>query len=452
VTILVARGEEEAIAVESLLRIRFRPKIIAKRAEAWLPDMGSWTPLEHQRPPAGWLIGETPDWLLRMGRGTGKTRTGAEMTLAHLREHGGAHCRVLIGAPTIADVRDVCAEGESGLMTIARHEFTVYNRSMLEATHYNGGRIKMLGSEEPGRWNGPQACFEWRDELALWNKDSYEMSEFGLRLSWADKQGQTRHAQSINTTTPKNRRWVRDFEQQPTTVTTIARMEDNPYLSEVAKRKLESRYGGTRLGRQELGGEYVDDVEGALWTRDMIEQARVTAAPALVRVVVAIDPAATHGEDSDFTGIAYGGLGVDGDCYVFGIEGVKLSPLGWARHAVNYYDEYQADRIVAERNNGGDMVESTIRQVRPNLPVKKLWASRGKTVRAEPVVALYENCRVHHVGIFADAEDEMCTFPVENENDDKVDALVWLVTELMIELEETVATESAAHRVSISPV
>lgn len=363
-------------------------------------------------------------WLVKGGRGSGKTRVGVEYVMPHLRSIG-AKARVGIGAPTIADARDVCAEGESGLITLYRDEFTLYNRSMGEARHRGGAYVKFLGSEEPNRWNGPQWTLLWADELALWNVDSWDQAQFGLRLGdWP---------RAVATTTPKSRKFLRELEKLPSTAVSYGTMHQNPYLSPRVAARLMRRYAGTRLERQELLGQDIEEIEGALWTRAMIDDYRLPALPerlGLQRVVVAVDPAVTHGEDSDETGICVAGIGDDGDYYILHLQGYRLAPLGWARRAVDLYDQYQADRLLGERNNGGEMVEATIRTIRQDVSLKTIHASRGKTVRAEPVAALYEQGRVHHVGVFDAAEEQMCAFPVAAELDDDVDALVYAVTEL----------------------
>ena len=380
----------------------------------------NWSPYPHQQPPEGdWDI-----WIIKGGRGSGKTEAGARDVLDHLREFGSM-ARVGIGAPTIADVRDVCAEGETGLITLAPSEFPIYNRSLLEATHINGGKVKFMGSEKPNRWNGPQWTMLWWDELALCVEESWDQSQFGLRLG--------PHPRCVVTTTPKNRRFVKALYTTPGVVVTHGTTYDNPALAARVIRKLEARYGGTTLGRQELMGEDIDQVEGALWQRVWIDKNRTPEGlelPDLIRVVVAIDPAATHGKDADETGIAVAGKGMDGRFYVLHGFGYKLSPNGWANKAIDLYDQYEADKVIAEINNGGEMVSSTIRQVNKDIPLKTIHASRGKTVRAEPVAALYEQGKVSHVGVFPELEDQMCSFPVANEYDDMVDAVVYALTEL----------------------
>src|SRR5215831_10261837 len=381
-----------------------------------------WTPLEHQKMPDGdWDV-----WLILAGRGTGKTRAGAEAVLEHL-ETQGANARVGVGAPTAADVRDVCAEGVSGLITVARDRFTSYNRSLGEAHHHRGGYVKFLGAEEPARWNGPQWSLLWADELALWNQDSWEQAQFGLRLG--------DHPRAIATTTPKSRKFVQDLAAMPGTVVTRATTGDNPHLSDIVLRRLQDRYGGTRLGRQELDAEWLDDVPGALWTRQVLENNRVATAPDLVRIVVAIDPSGGESEGHAECGIIAAGKGTDGHGYILRDVSERLSPERWARRAIQLYHELKADRLLAEKNFGGDMVQSTIRSVDPDVPVKLVTASRGKRLRAEPVASLDEQGKIHHVGAsMSTLEDQMCSWVPDSgdPSPDRLDARVWAITELFL--------------------
>ena len=397
-----------------------------------------WQPYPHQVPPDGdWRL-----WIMLGGRGSGKTEGGARYVLDHLRTYG-REARVGIGAPTIQSAREVCAEGESGLITIARREFE-WNRSLMEARHKGGGYVKFQGAEEPARWNGPQWTLLWADELALWKRESYDQATFGVRLG--------SHPRIIATTTPKASRWVRALESEAATVVTHGTMYDNPALAQSAVEALERRYGGTRLGRQELLGEYIEEIEGALWRVDWIDNHRRSEPPTSVqveeteegeaevkvldmpRIVVAIDPAVTANTESDETAIAVAGVGSDGDYYMLSIDGYRLPPQQWATKALEAYDRWQADKIVCEVNNGGDMVIETIERVCEGLGrsanVEAIRASRGKTLRAEPIAALYEQGRVHHVGVFAEAEDQMCAFPIANEHDDLVDAAVYALSDL----------------------
>jgi predicted phage terminase large subunit-like protein len=383
----------------------------------------SWQPLPHQVPPPDDDSWNT--WMLLGGRGSGKTMAGTHYVLDHLRRYG-SRARVGIGAPTYGDVRDVCAEGVTGLITLAPSEF-VYNRSTSNAYHRDGGFVKFLGAEEPGRWNGPQWSLLWADELALWKEETWHQAQFGLRLG--------EHPKAIVTTTPKARQFVRDLSMQEGTVAVHATTFDNTNLSDSVLKRLDFQYGGSNLGRQELLAEWIDDIEGALWQRSWIDDMRVTVAPPMQRIVVAIDPAASAHVTSDETGLAVAGLGEDGHIYVLASDGVRFTPEGWAKRVIELFDEFEADLIVGETNNGGDMVGSTLENAlrsdsRYSIPYQSIHASRGKTTRAEPVAVLYSHGYVHHVGSFDVSEDQMCSFPVANEHDDRVDALVYAITEL----------------------
>ena len=400
--------------------------------------MPDWTPYEYQVPPEGdWSC-----WVLLGGRGAGKTEAGARYVLDHLRTYG-EKARVGVGAPTYGDVRDVCAEGPSGLLTMAPHEFD-YNRSTSSARHSGGGYVKFMSAEEPARWNGPQWSLLWADELALWREETWHQAAFGVRL------GERPHV--IVTTTPKARKLIKELIAAPTTVMTHGTSYQNTALSPQFAQRLEERYGGTRLGRQELLGEFIEDIEGALFKAEWIEKARKPEPPMrtttleisgevveetsidLVRVVVAVDPAVTSKAESDETAIAVCGMDSDGEFYVLSVQGYRLPPNQWAEKALQAYDIWAADKIAAEVNNGGDMVVETIARVCESqgrsANVEAIRASRGKTLRAEPIAALYEQGRVHHVGTFREAEDQLCSFPVTNEHDDLVDAIVYALTDL----------------------
>ena len=271
------------------------------------------------------------------------------------------------------------------------------------------------------------------DELAAWRyPDAWDQLQFGLRLGDMPR--------TVVTTTPKPTRLVKALaERTDVHVTRGATFDNAANLSAAALAELRARYEGTRMGRQELYGELLDDVEGALWTHAMIDDHR-RPMPELVRVVTAIDPAVTSGEDSDETGIIVAGIGTDGDGYVVADRSGKFTPDAWARRAVAAHDEHQGDRVVAEVNNGGDLVELTLRAVDPTVPYRKVTASRGKRLRAEPVAALYEQGRIHHVGVLTALEEQMLTWtPESGDSPDRLDALVWALTDLML-------TESKARR------
>jgi phage terminase large subunit-like protein len=383
----------------------------------WEDSANQWKPLPHQIPPEGiWDV-----WLLLGGRGSGKTMAGTHFVLSHLRDYG-RKARVGIGAPTIADARDVCAEGVTGLINLAPHEFR-YNRSIGEAHHKDGGYVKFLGSEEPARWNGPQWSLIWADELALWNEASWHQAQFGLRLG--------EHPKAVVTTTPKNRKFVRVLSEMGTTATVRATTYDNPTLSATVQERLREQYGGTRIGRQEILAEWLDDVPNALWRNDMIKSKQMPEVPSLERIVVAIDPAVSVTRDSDETGIMVVGRSEDNEFYVLADYSGKYSPDAWAAKAIDAYEIHQADRIIGEVNNGGDMVEHTLRTIRSDIPYTAVHASRGKRVRAEPIAALYEQGRVYHIGGLPLLEEQLVSWtPDSVGSPDRLDALVWGLTDL----------------------
>jgi phage terminase large subunit-like protein len=382
---------------------------------------------EQLPPPGDWRV-----WLLLAGRGFGKTRTGAETV--RTRVASGLARRIALVGPTAADVRDVMVEGESGLLAIAPPwDRPVYEPSKRRLTWPSGAVATLFSADEPERLRGPQHDLAWCDELAAWRyAAAWDMLMFGLRLG-ADPR-------AVVTTTPRPTKLIRELLADPKVVVTRGRTAENranlapAFLSQVVR-----RYEGTRLGRQELDGELLEDMPGALWQRGLIEAARVRAPSDLARVVVAIDPAASSGEGADETGIVVVGRNMAGHAYVLADISGRYAPAEWARAAVAACATHRADRIVAETNNGGEMVEATLRMVDANVPYGAVRASRGKIARAEPVAALYEQGRVHHVGAFAALEDQMCSFTsdfdraVAGYSPDRVDALVWGLTELLVE-------------------
>lgn len=405
-------------------------------------------------------------FLLVGGRGVGKTVTGASEARKHLRKYG-KKARIGIGAPTHSDARDTCLEGETGLLTMFPNEFVYYNRSQSEARHIDGGFVKAMGTEKPKRWNGPQWSMIWFDELALCNQAAWDDANLGLRL------GDRPYA--VCTTTPKNKKWVKKLALDKTTYVPqyidkktgklrLPTTFDNLYLPERRVGWLKNKYGGSRLGRQELEGVFLEDIEGAMWDRNWIENNRRTDPntwPRFVRIVVAVDPAGSvarrtadknalteeqrqnQAKNAD-TAIAVVALGIDGRFYVLAVKSGQWTPSEWAMETIRMFYKFRADKIVAEQNFGGLMVESNIRLcnefdkktsrqlVGKNLPIKLVVASRGKDIRAEPVATLYEQNRVSHCGEFSEAEDQMCAFidATDNEGADMVDAVVWAHTEL----------------------
>ena len=382
---------------------------------------------EQLPPPGDWST-----WLILAGRGAGKTRAGAEWvrSLAEAASVG----RIALVGPTAADARDTMVEGESGLLAIAPNS----NRPMFEPskrrlTWPNGVQATLFSSEEPERLRGPQHGAAWSDELAAWKnaKATWDNLQFGLRLG-------KRPRQAI-TTTPKPIALLRALIKRDGADVQVTRgttYSNRANLAESFFTQIVSQYEGTQLGRQELNAELLEDVQGALWTRNLIEEGRRdrAALPALRRIVVAIDPAISVSESSDETGIIIAGLGVDGHGYVLEDASGKFSPIQWAQRAVSLYRNHGADRIVAEANQGGAMVETTIRTVENSVSFKAVHASRGKIIRAEPIAALAEQHRIHLVGSFPELEEELCSFAAGSaDSPDRLDAMVWAFTELMIE-------------------
>lgn len=372
-------------------------------------------------PPAG----DWRTWLILAGRGWGKTRTGAEWVIDRVED---GHQRIALIGPTAADVRDVMVEGESGLLRVAPEDMLAnYEPSKRRITFASGAICTTYSADEPDRLRGPQHDAAWADELAAWRyPDAWDQLQFGLRLGDDPR--------TIVTTTPRPTREIRELVKASTTVVTRGSTFDNAdNLAPAFLDRILQKYEGTRLGRQELYAEILDDVPGALWTRAMLEHA-VTACPSPVpdteRMVVAIDPAVTSGEDSDETGIVVAGR-TGSQAFVLADYTCRLSPDGWARRAVDAYHQHKADRIVAEANQGGDMVRTVLRTVDPSVPVKLVHATRGKRVRAEPVAALYEQQRVFHTAVFPELEDQLVTWtPDSPSSPDRLDALVWVLTDL----------------------
>lgn len=424
---LPARGNASlAVLLASLPepeRIQALAELTEQEAEALLYDWPFWARPNQLPPPGDWRA-----WLVLAGRGFGKTRTGGEWIRDQVENRGRG--RLALVAPTAADARDVMVEGESGILAISPPWFRpVYEPSKRRLSWPNGAIATTYSADEPDRLRGPQHDGAWADELAAWKyPEAWDMLMFGLRLGTDPR--------VVVTTTPKPVRLIRELLAEATTVITRGSTYENAAnLAPAFLEQIVTKYKGTRLGRQELDGEVLDDVPGALWTRKVLDDLRRPAAPELVRVVVAIDPAVTSGEDSDETGIVVAGRGADGHGYVLADLSCRMSPDGWARRAVNAFQDHKADRIVAEVNNGGDLVEQVVRTVDRSVPYKAVHASRGKRVRAEPIAALYEQGRVHHVGGLPDLEDQMCAFLPEgsDQSPDRVDALVWALTELLLE-------------------
>lgn len=392
-------------------------------ARALWYDWGAWARPEQMLPAGDWLT-----WLVLAGRGFGKTRSGAEAVRAIVCREPGI--RIALIGPTAADCRDVMVEGESGIKSVFPNDETPeYLPSKRLLRFHNGALGFVYSAEEPERLRGPQHHYAYCDELAVYPDPEalWDNLQFGLRLGTRPR--------VIVTTTPKPLPFLKKLIAEPSTVVTRgSTFDNNANLPAATLDYFRRVYGGTRIGRQELNGEVLDEAEGALWRRTIIDQTRVRTAPDMQRIVIAIDPAVTSGENSDETGIVAAGLGIDGEAYVLADKTCKLPPDQWASRAISLFDALEGDRVIAETNNGGDLVESVLRTVRRNIAYEKITASRGKVVRAEPVAALYEQGRVHHVGAMPDLEDEMVNFVpgalVKSPN--RADALVWAISYLML--------------------
>ncbi len=393
-----------------------------------------WAIRGHQLPPpGGWRT-----WLLMGGRGAGKTRAGSEWIRSIVEGptplSGGSHGRIALVAETLDQGREVMIEGPSGIRAISPPD----RRPKWEATRKrlvwpNGAEARLFSAHDPEGLRGPQFDAAWADELAKWRKARpvWQMLQFGLRLG--------RRPRQMVTTTPRRVPLLADLMKAPGTVISRAPTEANrANLAPDFIAEMEREFGGTALGRQELLGEFLSEEPGALWTRDCIEKQRLRDVPALERIVVAVDPPATGHEGSDECGIVVAGVrseGAERVAYVLADRSVQgVRPEAWAAAAIAAYREFDADKVIAEVNQGGELVETLIRQVDPRTPYKAVRATRGKVTRAEPVAALYEQGRVRHAGSFPLLEDQMCAWTGETGqgSPDRMDALVWAVTELSL--------------------
>ena len=399
-----------------------------KEAESLLYDWEFWARPKQLPPDWDWYI-----WLLLSGRGGGKTRAGAELINKWARE--GFSPIALVGQ-TKADVRDTMVEvGDSAILNISPPWFMPeYEPSKRRLIWPNGVLGIIYSGDEPEQLRGPQHQKAWVDELAKFKypKDSWDNLMFGLRIG--------NHPQAVVTTTPKPIKVIKDLiADERTAVTRGHTLENKDNLAPDFLRYILRKYEGTRLGRQELAGEILDDNPDALWERAKIDELRVRKYPELKRIVVAIDPQGTDSDTSSSTGIVVAGVAQVADrqeAFVLADLTLSGTPEKWATAAVSGYYNFKADRIVGEVNFGGDMVESIIRIIDKSVSFKKVHASRGKAIRAEPVSALYEQGRVHHVGFFSELEDQMCEWVPGDKSPDRLDALVWAITELMLEKPE----------------
>ena len=371
-------------------------------------------------------------WLILAGRGWGKTRTGAQDIALYALKNPNTICAVV--APTHGDLRRVCFGGPSGLISIIPKKCFLeskdqkgYSSSVAEIRLHNGSKIIGYAAQEPDRLRGPQFHRAWCDEIAAWRyPEAFDQLMFGLRLG--------DNPQCVITTTPKPTKLIKDLvEREDVYVTSGSTFENEANLAESALAMLKDKYEGTTLGRQELYAEIVDNLEGALWTHELIEEARLKddTERQLTQIIVAVDPAVTANENSDETGIVVVGKDHNNEFYVLEDLSGRHSADKWGKIAINAFYEWEADRIVAEVNNGGDLVERLIRNIDHNVSYRSVRATRGKILRAEPIAALYEQRRVHHIGVLPELESQMCSYTGEaNSSPDRLDALVWGITEL----------------------
>jgi phage terminase large subunit-like protein len=399
---------------------------LAKELEGW-PILAR----PNQLPPTrdDWFI-----WLLLAGRGYGKTRSLVEFVIEKVT--AGAAKRVALVAPTAADARDVLVEGPSGILACSPPWWRpVYEPSKRRLTWPSGAIATLYSADEPERLRGPQHDLAAVDELGSWRRpEAWDNLMFGLRLG--------ERPLCAVATTPRPTKLVRDLvsrEGAGVAVTRGTSYENRDNLAPQFFDSITAKYEGTRLGRQELMGELLLDVPGALWTRDRLDELRRSQGPVLQRIVVAIDPSGSGGEEADECGIVAAGVDEDGAGWVLADASGRYQPTEWAKRAVELYYRLRADRIVAETNFGGQMVEATIRAIDQNVAYRSVTASRGKVARAEPVAALYEEGRVHHLGTFPELEDQMCSFgpafrrAQAGYSPGRVDALVWALTDLVLQ-------------------
>ena len=409
------------------------------KAVLWFNWTGWWARPKQHVPAWNWLV-----WEILAGRGFGKTRVGCEWVNSQAKILG-AGGRIALVARTPADVRDVIIEGESGLLNISPPWFKPkWEPSKRRLSWPNGCIATTYSSHKPDELRGPQHHRAYCDELAAWQyqNETWDNLQMGLRLK--DK-GAT---QCVVTTTPKPQKLLRDLrDDEDNAYTTGSTYENLHNVSENFRKTILSRYEGTRTGRQELHAELMTEAEGALWKQDHIERRRLPELPTaerdlrqwleqMQRIVVAIDPQVSNdAEEADEAGVVVAGLGYDGQGYVLKDASGRLSPNEWAAEGVHHYHFFRADRLLGEQNNGGDLVENTVRTIDGRVSYKKLWASRGKAARAEPISALYEQGKVHHCGAFNALEDEMCNWEPNTgqPSPNRLDALVWALTELMLE-------------------
>ena len=371
--------------------------------------------------------GNWTTWLILAGRGFGKTRTGAEWIRE--RVESGMSKRIALIGKTPADVRDVMIEGESGLLNISPpYNMPTYEPSKRRLTWDNGAIAQTFSSYEPDQLRGSQFDTAWADEMASWEypEETWDNLMFALRLG--------EKPQVCVTTTPRPLQLLINLRDAKTTVLTKGTSYDNrENLNQQFFDSILSKYKNTRLGMQEIYAEILEESDNAMWKREWLDEGRLEVGPGdLERVVVAIDPAVTSKKTSDETGIIVAGKDSEGKFYVLNDSSARYTPSAWSEKAIMLYNQYQCDKIIAEVNNGGQLVEHTLRTQSENVPYKSVHASRGKRTRAEPIASLYEQGKVHHVGNLERLENQLCNWEANSgdPSPDRLDALVWALTEL----------------------
>lgn len=435
-SVAVAKRASDQSIIERLkaLPLPARRRIIAglsaKDRERLTHDWKAWRrPKQDPRWDDPWFI-----WLLMTGRGFGKTRTGAEAVNEAVWERGVK--RIVLMGNTEDETIRIMVKGQSGLLNIGPPEQRPeFHKNDLELVWPNGATALVCSSETPDKVRGPEFEMGWVDELASFSNLQDELNSPWENLKMAVRLGDD--PRIIVTSTPRRLQLLRDLIKEETTRLTEGSTYEN--ISNLSKRYIDNTIKpkeGTRLAQQEIHGKILPDEEGSLWKSKDVEKTRIANSTkklieSMERMVITVDPATTATDESDKTGIcAAGAAGTE--AYIFRSLGLNTSPNGWASAACRLYDEFEADYIIAEANNGGDMVKTVIKGIRPDIPVRIIKASRGKQIRAEPVSEMYENHRVHHVGVFEELEMDMYRFPKDHEYDDEIDAMVYAVTDLLV--------------------
>lgn len=408
---------ESLVLLSAEERLKLIQSLTPTEAKILYYDWHEWARDNQLAPETNWT-----NWLILAGRGYGKTRTGAEK----VREWAtsGKVNRIALLGQTPADVRDAMIEGESGILEISPpEEKPIYNSSRRRVEWSNGCFALIYSGAEPEAIRGKQHEKAWVDEICAFRypQEAWDNLAFGMRLGT--------NPQTVITTTPKPIKVLKEIMEDPSTAITKGNTYENrDNLPESFFRQIISRYEGTRLGRQEINADILDDNPNALWQRSIIDKYRVVKYPALKSIVVGVDPEATSSEQSAETGIIAVGYGEDEHWYVLDDKTIKGLPNDWGSSAVALYHKLTANTIVVEINQGGDMCEFVIHTIDRYVPVTKVRASKGKYTRAEPVSALYEQGKVHHVGFFAELEDQLCEWEPGNNSPDRLDALVWAIS------------------------